>query len=1034
MTPQSASDRESGRKAVRVLVEAFGDVLGYHKSAEFDETTNRQRFIDPLFAALGWDVADVNHRGPYADVLLEYSLRQADMAQAADSEDEEDERVETALAGKKAVGSIGVRRPDYSFRVNGERQFFVEAKRPSVDINSPRPIYQVKSYGWSAGTPLALLTDFEELLVFDCRYRPMLDEPLTGLLPEFRLGFHDYVEHWDKLWDTFSYEAVAAGSLARYAAEVANRKGQLPVDQAFLADLARWRSALAQDLATNNPALDVWQLNDATQMTLDRLVFIRVCEDRRLEPADVLRPLLDARDPYPAFIEAIVPLRENYNGGLLNKGFTDDLAVTPKVFKRIIEGLHTPWSPYRFDVLGVEILGSIYERALGSTITLGAERKVSIELKPEVRKAGGVYYTPQWVVDEIVRLTIDPLIASKRPRDLQKFRVLDPACGSGSFLLGAFSRLIRHFEEYYTEHPTVDRREHFQDAQGVRRLTADAKAKLLRNSIFGVDIDPAAAEVTTMSLYLKSLESDAPEYVRTQMSLSGAILPSLADNIRVGNTLVSTDFYAQAQLGQLDAFEEHRLRPFKWDSRKEGFASVMQDGGFDAVIGNPPYFNVDATYGAGHPVPAYLKNAYPAIWQDKTDIYYFFMAQAAALARQRVGFIVSRAFLEADKARKLRGHLAATARLAEVIDLNSFRVFADAGIATAICLLDTSGPHQGAKVAVRRLDSAAHSTLEVSAGIRQSAAPFEVFERKVELDSAPWRFPNPYAHGLYESIDRRGERLANVCFLGKGMETAANGVFGKLSADDVRRFGFPSALLKRRARNSDIDAYYVSDSGEYVLYLEDVARYRDLPGSVRSYLEEPANKKKLEARAAFKRGDCEWWRYTWPLHKDMHTAPRLISPYRTGHNRFALDETFDYFTSTDTTMAFKRAGTREDLRYVQGLLNSKVLTFRFRGLGKLTSPNMWEAFHNSIQELPIRRIDFANTEDRARHDAVVRLVDDITRATQAARDGLSASDRSLGARRAEAFTDQLDELVLDLYDITDAEERASVLALGAPFE
>jgi hypothetical protein len=524
VTPQAAADRESGREAVRALVDAFEDELAYYKSAEFDETTNRQRFIDPLFAALGWDVADETKRGPYADVVLEYSLRAADSAQLVLGEDEaEDQRVADALASDEDVGSIGVRRPDYSFRINGERRFFVEAKRPSVEIGSPRPIYQVKSYGWSARTPLSVLTDFEEFLVFDCRYRPVLDEPLTGLLTEFRLSFRDYVEQWDRLWDTFSRGAVAKGSLTRYAEDIVDRKGQLPVDQSFLADLARWRTSLARDLAANNPHIDVWQLNDATQLTLDRLVFIRVCEDRRLEPVDVLRPLFSIEDPYPQFIKAIVPLRENYNGGLLDKDFTDALTVSPTVFKRIIQGLYTPWSPYRFDVLGVEILGSIYERALASIITLDAQRKVTVELKPEVRKAGGVYYTPQWVVDEIVRLTIDPLIAGKRPRDLQSFRVLDPACGSGSFLLGAFSRLITHFEDYYTEHPTVDRREHLQDAQGVRRLTADAKAKLMRNSIFGVDVDPAAVEVTTMSLYLKSLESDAPEYVRTQMSLSGAM-------------------------------------------------------------------------------------------------------------------------------------------------------------------------------------------------------------------------------------------------------------------------------------------------------------------------------------------------------------------------------------------------------------------------------------------------------------------------------------------------------------------------------
>lgn len=1032
MTPRVACDRENGREQVRALVDAFWGELAYYKSAAFDETTTRQRFIDPFFAALGWDVADEAKRGPYADVVLEYSLRGQNPNQLVlDAEEAEDGRVEFALATGHDVGSIGVRRPDYSFRIEGERRFFVEAKRPYVDINSPRPIYQIKSYGWSARTPLAMLTDFEGLLVFDCRYRPVLDEPITGLLPEFRLSFRDYVEQWDLLWDTFSREAVAAGSLTRYAEALVDRKGQLPVDQAFLVDLARWRSTLAGDLASNNPGIDVWQLNEATQLTLDRLVFIRVCEDRRLEPDEVLRPLLASDDPYPTFIKAIAPLRENYNGELLRQDFTDALSVSPDVFKRIIQGLYTPWSPYRFDALGVEILGSIYERALGSVIVLDEDRGVSIELKPEVRKAGGVYYTPQWVVDEIVRLTIDPLIAGKRPRDLQKFRVLDLACGSGSFLLSAFARLIRHFEEYYTEHPTVDRREHLEDAQGVHRLTADAKAKLLRNSIFGVDVDPAAAEVTTMSLYLKSLESDAPEYVRTQMSLSGAILPSLAENIRVGNSLVSTDFYAQTQL---DTDEEHRLRPFKWESRNEGFGRVIDDGGFDVVIGNPPYFNVDATYGAGHQVPAYLKSAYAEVWQDKTDIYYYFMRKAAGLANQRLGFIVSRAFLEADKAASIRAWLADNASLERLLDFGGFMVFADAGIATAITIFDTSPEHRGAEMAIRRLVAGEHTPAEVLEGARTGAAPFEVFTRRATLNGRPWRFPNPHTAALYERLDAAGDHLSRLCELGQGMQTGANGVFGKLRDEDVTRYDLPRDLLKPRARNSDIDAFYVANSGEWVLYLEDVAYYVDLPESVQAYLGLPANGAKLKGRAAFKRGNCEWWKYTWPLHKDLHDRPRIVCPYRTSHNRFVIDDTFAWMTLTDTTVAFLREGVKEDIRYVLGLLNSKLLTFRFRGLGKLTGPNMWEAFDNSIGEIPIRRINFAIGEERVRHDEVVRLAREIEQATVVAREGLSASDRSLAARHTEALIEQLDDLALDLYGITNAEERASVLALGAPFE
>lgn len=1036
MSPEIAQDKESGRMAITELCAAFEANLPYYRSRDFDETSTRQRFIDPFFAALGWDVADEGRRGPYADVILEYALLQPERRRVAgqlsleEAEEAEDARVEVALAATRDAGAVPVRRPDYSFRINGARQFFVEAKRPSVIVASPRPIFQVKSYAWSAGTPIAVLTDFEELLVFDCRYRPVLEEPNTGLLPEFRLSFRDFPANWDLLWGTLSRDAVASGSLARYVEEQGPRRGQLLVDRAFLGDLSRWRSQLAQSFAAENQDIDVWQLSDATQLTLDRLVFVRVCEDRRLESDEILRPLLELDEPYAAFIQAIGPLRTNYNGGLMEPDLADRLSVDSEVFKRILRGLYSPWSPYRFDVLGVEILGSIYERALGSELLLDDRRSVSIELKPEVRKAGGVYYTPQWVVEEIVRLTIDPLIDGKNPRALEEFRVLDPACGSGSFLLAALARLIRHYEDYYTQHPTVDRRLHVRDEQGVSRLTSEGKTRILHRHIYGVDVDPAAVEVTMLSLYLKSLESDSPEYVRAQMQLGGAILPSLERNIRVGNSLVSTDFYSQGRLDELSDYEEHRLRPFRWDSDREGFGSILRDGGFDVVLGNPPYFNVDASYGANHPVPAYLSQAYPAVYTDKTDIYYYFLAKAVALAKHRVGFIVSRAFLEAEKAQPLRTHLPQRAQLTELVDFNAFQVFADAGIATAIAVFDTTRPHDASTVSVRKLETARVSTAEVAGGLERSSEPFEAFVRPIRLSGTPWRFPSPAEKRLYDKIDTAGQTLTELCVLGQGMQTGANTVFSGFTRERIAELDFPEHLVKRRARNSDIAAFCISDEAPYALYLEDVARYADLPDSVKSWLELPENERKLRGRAAFQRGDCDWWRYTWPLNRRLYGGPRLISPYRTGHNRYALDPHFSYVTLTDTTVAFPRANVREDPLYLLGLLNTKLLTFRFRGLGKLTSPNMWESFDNSISELPIRRIDFGNEFERQTHDEVVRVVRDLEESITVSVSAASANERSTARRLVEALQDELEEIALDLYGITDPADRDEIIERG----
>jgi hypothetical protein len=217
-----------------------------------------------------------------------------------------------------------------------------------------------------------------------------------------------------------------------------------------------------------------------------------------------------------------------------------------------------------------------------------------------------------------------------------------------------------------------------------------------------------------------------------------------------------------------------------------------------------------------------------------------------------------------------------------------------------------------------------------------------------------------------------------------------------------------------------------------VLYLEDVANFRALPKPVQKYLRLPANEQKLRGRAAFKRGDCEWWQFTWPLHVGLYGQPRLVCPYRSGHLRFALDESFSWLTLTDTTVAFKRAGVPEDVRYLLGLLNTRLFTYRFRGLAKLTGPDMWEAFDNSLRDLPVRRINFEDARERRTHDNIVRLVKDIEKAMAEAHDAASATDRSLAIRLADALTTQLDAIALDLYGITDREERENVLALGAP--
>jgi predicted RNA methylase len=245
-------------------------------------------------------------------------------------------------------------------------------------------------------------------------------------------------------------------------------------------------------------------------------------------------------------------------------------------------------------VLGVEILGNVYEQFLGKVIRLTAGHQAKVETKPEVKKAGGVYYTPQYIVDYIVKNTVGKLVEGKgkTPEEIAKIKILDPACGSGSFLIGAYTYLLRyHLDWYVGNEPKKHKEAVFRVRENEWYLTTAEKKRILLNNIFGVDIDPQAVEVTKLSLLLKVLEHESRESIDQQVKLGlEGVLPNLEDNIKCGNSLIGPDFYGTGQQETLfDEAEMRRVNVFDWDDDVKGFGGIMRRGGFDCVVGNPPY-------------------------------------------------------------------------------------------------------------------------------------------------------------------------------------------------------------------------------------------------------------------------------------------------------------------------------------------------------------------------------------------------------------------------------------------------------------
>ena len=312
--------------------------------------------------------------------------------------------------------------PDYSFRIGTERKFFVEAKAAFVNVEKEMaPSFQLRRYSWSGKLPVSILTDFEEFSIYDTTIEPKVSDRADIARIKY-LQFQNYPDEIDYLWDTFSKEAVWSGSFDKFAKK--ERRGNELVDKAFLKEIEQWRNLLAKDIAVNNPRIDIFQLNEAVQKIIDRIIFLRIAEDRGIERYETLKEIIKYQNSYPYLVKLFYKAREKYNSNLFDFNadiITPKLKISDKILDRIINTLYFPKSPYEFSVIGVEILGSVYEQFLGKVIRLTKGHNAIIEEKPEVKKAGGVYYTPKYIVDYIVKNTVGELVKRKLLKRFQNF-------------------------------------------------------------------------------------------------------------------------------------------------------------------------------------------------------------------------------------------------------------------------------------------------------------------------------------------------------------------------------------------------------------------------------------------------------------------------------------------------------------------------------------------------------------------------------------------------------------------------------------
>ncbi len=953
--------KDSAYKIVEDLVLRFEEQIVSYKKSDYNETQTRRDFIDPFFKALGWDMDNSQGNAEaYREVIHE-------------------DRVKVGAATKA---------PDYSFKLaGGKRLFFVEAKKPSVLVkNEVLPAYQVRRYAWSAKLPVSILTDFEEFAIYDCNKKPnATDKSSVGRIKY--LTYKDYLNEFEFIWDTFSKERVLKGSFDKFIAADKNKKGTATVDKEFLNSLDEWRKQLALNIALRNETLTEDELNFVVQQTLDRLIFLRIAEDRGVEEYGRLKNLLKGEDYYQNLFTYFKEADSKYNSGLFDfkkDSISSKVVIDNKTIKGIISELYYPISPYEFSVLSVEILGSAYEQFLGKQIKLTAGHRAIIEEKPEVRKAGGVYYTPQYIVEYIVENTVGKLTAGKKPADIAKLKIVDPACGSGSFLLGAYQYLLNWHVQFYKpefekltaiaqnngNYNEKQRNEAIKERNKLPltptgNLTTALKKQILLNNIYGVDIDTQAVEVTKLSLLLKCMEGETGSSITAEMRFGERILPTLDSNIKSGNSLIDTDFYD----GQID-FEpalEKKVKPFSWE---KGFVEVFKKGGFDAVIGNPPYGALFLTEETKYIVTKYKGT------KKFPDSYCAFMIRAANILKLKglLGFIIPNTFCDLESCNDFREWF--LTEMSPQIIYQTGWAFKDAIVDTLVFISENSRCKKDNNITIQIGNK--NYRREVNDFLNNQLFKIDYRNTQEDLRLLNRIHTVPIVSSF--AIVKAGVKMYEK---GKGNPpqteiTLKERPYSKIGEKPNGWFSL--------FRGEDVNRYFLAKEKEFVDYGPWLAA---------------------------------------PRSKELFESPKILMRRTDDKLKSTLDFNNSICVNSCHVIKLNELFIKEiNYHYLLGLLNSRFIQKIF----ELQNPQMIGKVFSEVkviyvERLPIKKIDGQNKSEKSLHDEIVQLVETMLQLQQQKKT-TNLPDQLQQLEQRIAYTDdKINEKVYTLYGLSEEEVR-----------
>ena len=950
---------------LQALVNRFQVSLPYYKDTKnnYNEHSCRIEYIDPLLKILGWDVANEKGLVPqYREVIAENYSTPTD-------------------------------RPDYTMTLRGVAKFFVEAKKPAVDITRTNdPAFQTRKYGWNANHRIAVLTNFEHLAIYDTCYIPKESDGCT--VARYRIfHFTEYIDRFDEILAIISRDAVYSGEFDKYLDDKFPTVGgeKQPVDTLFLAQINEWRVLLSNELYKKGDryqSLEV--LNDVVQEFINQIVFLRICEDKNLPLYHRLQDTISEPAQLQARLEELFRAADHrYNSGMFS-GEDIIFDLSSAVISDMIKGLYYPQSPYLFNIIEPNLLGKIYEMFLTEQLELLSNNTIGLGKKRDCLNRS-VVTTPTEIVKYMVEKTLSKACSGKSPTDILNLRIADIACGSGIFLEEVFAYLQDYCIQQYI---ASGEQEHLLEiGNGCYKLTLEEKKRILCSCIYGIDIDIHAVEVAKFSLLIKLIENETDPSVADVLP----ILPNLSSNILFGNSLVSMEELSGMAVSAEELIE---LAPFDWNTINGG-------NQFSVIIGNPPYVNTEDmhTLLPETEVKVYKKKYKTS--HKQFDKYFIFIEQAVRKTTEDgyICYIVPNKFFKIGAGEKLRNLIAKNQMLVSLDDFGDAQLFEDKIIYSSILLL-----------CKHRQDTFMYSNIDSANKLWAGEEVSAISLNTSTLNKLPWRLTTDMDFLLMlQKLDRIAVPLTKHAEIFNGIQTSAERptpIYWFSSYDIVAEFqdaveicrdgnnySIEKALLRpyfkpTRQGERGLNSYSILHTDKRIIFPYDeeghlipIEKMRTSYPGTYAYLE--AYYDRLVPKCVSKSGvrdvpnatEDTWYQYgrTQALTAFINT-PKLIVGVLSKEPMYVLD-TDDTLIASGGTAGYcaisKKADSPYALEYIQAWLSNPITERILEIVGSDFEGGFTARGTFVLSTLPFVELNFEDNGQKALYDRVIEASREI---------------------------------------------------------